>query len=261
MRLSGTWREGVSLIQRAAALPTEAIAPAIRLAAALMEKPHLSEQQAAQAANVQARVWDRIRPDLAGLFTFSRGMVSMPDYEDLDGFDLLALRTAAKDKTKRPMKPPTDPRVIDLIGLGMEQKAAGDLVRFAVRTYGSDHFTAALGIAKDRQPDEPRGFILKVIQNRIGATAGTADPMTVGGQAKKVLKSVRVQSPEAARATLLGWEAPTLDALGIASYPKGHRRQVWRDRTGVAKYSDPPAGANIPTPLQDPGVILVESLR
>ncbi len=256
-----TWRDGVSLILRAAALPTEAIAPAIRVGAALIEKPTLTEQQAAQAANVQARVWDRIRPDLAGLFTFSRGLVSLPPYEDLDGFDLLALRTAARDKTKRPMKPPSDPRVLELINLGMEQKPAADLVKFAVRTYGADHFSAALGIAKDRRPDEPRGFIIKVIQNRIGATAGQADPLVAGTAAKSIPRMVRVQNPEAAKAEMVGWEAPTLDAMGVATYPKGYRRQVWRDRTGIAKYSDPPQGAVIPTPLQDPGVILVDRQR
>lgn len=255
-------RNGVEFILRAAALPTEAIAPAIRLAAALAERTTLTEEKAAQAANVQARVWDRIRQDLAGLFTFSRGIVSLPNYDDLDGFDLLALRTAAKDKTKRPLKPPSDPRVIDLIALGMEQKAAADLVRFAVRTYGVQHFSAALEIAKQRNPDEVRGFIIRVIQNRIGASPGGSTAQGGGSaEPKRILRSIRVQSPEAARAAMIGWEAPTLSELGVASYPKGHRRQIWRDRTGVAKFSDPPAGVSVPTPLEDPGIILVDSLR
>lgn len=251
--------ETLTFLLRAAALPTEAIAPAVRLAAALSLDVVLSEEKAAAAANVRANVWDRIRPHLVELFEFSGGRVRLRPADDICGFELLALQTAAREKRKRPTKPSNDPRVHALIEIGMDEKKAKDFVGYATRTYGEPHFLAALEIAKARRPDDARSFMIRVIQNQIGA--GASGQGVPGVVPKKVLRQIRVTNPEAGRSELLGWEAPTFDSLGVASYPTGQRRQVWRNRMGIAQPMAVGEGTVIPTPIEDPGVLIVESLR
>lgn len=250
--------ETLTFLLRAAALPTEAIAPAVRLAAALSVGVAMPEDRARQAAQVRDAVWDRIRPHLGELFEFSGGRVRLKEAEDLDGFDLLALKLAASEKRKRPSKPSNDPRVHALVALGMEDDEAKKFVSYGVRTYGEAAFESGLEVAKQRNPEEPRGFIIRVIQNRMSPGGGTGVP---GIEPKRIARHVRVVNPEAARSVQLGWEAPSFDTLGVPSYPTGKRRQVWRTRTGAIQYMEAGPGTKIPTPLEDAGVQIVENQR
>ncbi len=251
-------RETLTFLLRAAALPTEAIAPAVRLAAELSVQVVLTEDKAVVAANVRASVWNRIRPSLADLFEFSAGRVRLRDAEDLDGLELLALQVAAREKRQRPVKPSNDPQVHSLVDLGMDENDAKKFVRYANRTYGASNFESALRVAQERRPDDPKSYIIRVIQQRIAPTTGNTVP---GVEPRKVLRQVKVLNPEAARSERLGWEAPTFNELGAPSYPGKVRREVWRNRTGTVQLFEPGPGTKIPTPLEDAGLQIVESLR
>src|SRR4051812_29843286 len=75
-------------ILRAADLDTATIPPAIRLAKEPSIRETIPEHEAPKAARVSGKVWDKIRPQLAELFHFSAGKVTLLPDTGIDAFDL-----------------------------------------------------------------------------------------------------------------------------------------------------------------------------
>ncbi|MPR09539.1 hypothetical protein [Microvirga tunisiensis] len=252
----------LSILLRLAALDTQVIAPAVRLVAALTEVEEIPETKAPGVARISTKVWDRIRPDLANIVVFTAGKVRLPADTDIDPFDIILMqetrrqRKAAADPEKHA---PFNERVEKLKKLGMAEKDARQFASFVMRTYSEAHFDQAVAVAETKSPPpvEPKGFILGVIKSSLGNGSVPGGPKALGRK-NTVKRFIRIPNPEAASQEFLGWEAPQQQSDGSLKYPVGHRRQVWRMKTGWAQFVDAPPGREIPSAEQDPGIVLVD---
>lgn len=243
---------------RLSSLDSAAIAPAVRLAVALSIKETILEHHAPKEAQVTARAWDKIRPDLGYLFRFSAGKITLPPDTGFDEFDLLMLRASLKlGQKKKEAKYPTDPRILDLIDLGIEPAEATKLAKHIVRTYGESHLVKAIKVAKAKEPKplDPHNYLLGVVKAQVNAVAA-GGVRVIGLGARRVKRFVRVPNPESAKTELIGWEAPSSTENGAVRYAKGNRRLIYRLRSGHLQFVDPKPDQPIPSAEQDPGVII-----
>lgn len=248
----------LSFLVRISSLDSAAIAPAVRLAAYLAVKESVLEHQAPKAAQVTPRAWDKIRPALTAAFSFSAGKITLPPESDLDEFDLLYLRTELKlDPVKKASKYPTDPRILDMIDLGVPPADAAKLAKFIVRTYGEIHLTRAIKAAKEKVPAplEPANYLLGVVKNNVNAVASSG-AVVVGMRVRRTKRYIRIPNPESASTELIGWEAPSSTEGGVAVYPTGNRRLIYRMRNGHLELVAPKAGQHVPSAEQDPGYMI-----
>lgn len=247
----------VALIIRISRIEAEAIPAAVKIAAALLSREHIPETEAPKAAQITVRKWDKIRHHMSDIFSFTGGRITLLRGENLDAFDLAALRSDWQAaKTASQGKYPTDPRILDVIDLGIEPKQATSLAKFIVKTYGESHLLRAIKVAKEKTPPplDPKAFLMSVVKGSIGGLHGG---VTIPGmRAKRVKRFVRITNPEAARTELLGWEAPTSVENNIAVFPEGQRRQVYRTRSGSIQVVAARANTTIPGVDVDPGVII-----
>ncbi len=249
----------LSFLVRIASLDSAAITPAVRLAAYLAVKETVLEHQAPRAAQVTPRAWDKIRPMLSSAFSFSAGKITLPPDCDIDEFDLLFLRTELKLDPAKKKEPryPTDPRVLDMIDLGIPPAEASKLAKFIVRTYGESHLSKAISASKEKVPPplEPANYLLAVVKANVNAV-GSNGLVVAGMRPKRARRFVRVANPEAAKTELVGWEAPVSTEGGIARYANGNRRLIYRLRNGHLQFVDPKPDQQVPGAEQDPGVII-----
>lgn len=249
----------LSFLVRIASLDSAAITPAVRLAAYLAVKESVLEHQAPKAAQVTPKAWDKIRPVLAAAFTFSAGKITLPHESDLDEFDLLFLRSELKldSAKKKEARYPTDPRILDMIDLGISPAEATKLAKFIVRTYGESHLSKAIKATQEKvpQPLEPANYLLAVVKANVNAVASNG-LVIAGLRPKRARRYVKITNPESAKTELIGWEAPCSTEGGIARYTSGHRRLVYRMRNGHIQFVDPKADQHVPGAEQEPGVII-----
>lgn len=247
----------LAFIIRVSQIDTAAIPAAVRLAAVLAARETISEHEAPKAAQITTRTWDKIRPALSELFKFSGGKVSFARGENLDAFDLIAIRSEwQKEKEKKQGKYPTDPRILDLIDLGLEPRDATSLARHIVRTYSESHLLRAIKVTREKTPPplEPKAFILSVVK---GAFTGAGGGVVVAGmRPKRIKRFVRVANPEAAKTEFLGWEAPIAIEGGMTKFPAGQRRMVYRNRSGQIQLVAPRSDQAVPGVDHDPGVTI-----
>ncbi|PZR86536.1 MAG: hypothetical protein DI537_28405 [Stutzerimonas stutzeri] len=194
---------------------------------------------------------------LASVFAFSAGKISLPPESDLDEFDLLLIRTELKLEPARKKQPsyPTDPRILDMIDLGIAPEEASKLAKFIVRTYGETHLAKAIKAVGEKTPPplEPANYLLAVVKANVNAV-GSNGLSVAGMRPKRVKRWIRIANPENARTELIGWEAPSSTEGGIARYPNGNRRLIYRMRNGHLQFVEPKADQQAPGAEQDPGV-------
>ncbi len=249
----------LSYLVRIASLDSAAITPAVRLAAYLAVKECVLEHQAPKAAQVTPRAWDKIRPALTSAFSFSAGKITLPPDCDLDEFDLLFLRTELNldPAKKKQARYPTDPRILDMIDLGIPPADASKLAMFIIRNYGESHLSKAIKAAQEKVPPplEPANFIRAVVKGNANAVA-TGGLVIAGMRARRVKRFVKITNPESARTELIGWEAPCSTEGAVARYTRGNRRLVYRMRNGQLQFVEPKADQHVPNAEQDPGVVI-----
>lgn len=243
------------------------ITAAVRLLAEMQRRGGpVSQTQVAEVAQITSLVFEDIKPRLAQYFPLRGGRfhfpeeVAKPDPWDVeDPKAKQAERAFDALRAQHQRSEATDPRTKLILRLqklaSCEFKAAERQYFFLARSHSVDRIEAAVQRAEARSPApaEPFGFILALLKSGSPIAGGTARPR----QPTTVFAFVKPANAEAAKATIIGWEAATKFAPdGSAIWPSGARRLIWRLRTGHTQYTPPRADEVPPSHLEDPGIMV-----